>query len=103
MACVDTVLTTWYDFGARRPSGGIYRGISSGGSGKMGDRRFTILIVPDAKSSCRKIKISSLTIFYAFIILAAVGSAGVGTIVYYLKIYRNAQAVRQENVVLQAS
>ena len=69
----------------------------------MGDSRFTILIVPNAKSSCRKIKISSLTIFYAFIILAAVGSAGVGTIVYYLKIYRNAQAVRQENVVLHAS
>ena len=69
----------------------------------MGDSRFTILIVPNAKASCRKIKISSLTIFYAFIILAVFGSVGVGTILYYLKIYRNAQTVRQENVVLKAN
>jgi murein DD-endopeptidase MepM/ murein hydrolase activator NlpD len=68
----------------------------------MADSRFTILIVPNAKSSCRKIKISSRNILYAFIILAAFGSIGVGTILYYLEIYRNAQAVRQENVALKA-
>lgn len=69
----------------------------------MGDARFTILIVANARSSCRKIKISSRTLFYAFLLLAAFGSIGVGTIFYYLKLYRQAQIVQHENRALKAN
>ncbi len=69
----------------------------------MGDSRFTILIVPNANASCRKIKISSQTISYALIVLAILGAIGLGTIAYYLRIYNQAQAIRRENAVLKAS
>ena len=69
----------------------------------MVDSRFTILIVPNAKASCRKVKISSRTLLYAFIILAVFGALGVGTILHYVRIFRQAQAATQENEELKAS
>src|SRR5687767_2313422 len=103
---VDTTWTTWYDFGARRRDEQLrgYQGNrSSGGLGKMGDSRFTILIVPNAKASCRKIKITSGTIFFAFIVLAILGTISVGTILHYLRIQNQAELIRHENSQLRAS
>jgi murein DD-endopeptidase MepM/ murein hydrolase activator NlpD len=69
----------------------------------MGDSRFTILVVPNANASLRKFKISSVTLFYAIIVLAIFGAIGVGTILQYLRIQKQAEAVRKENDELRAN
>lgn len=69
----------------------------------MGDSRFTILVVPNANASLRKFKISSVTLFYAIIVLAIFAAIGVGTILQYLRIQKQAEAVRKENSELRAS
>ena len=69
----------------------------------MGDSRFTILVVPNANASLRKFKISSVTLFYAIIVLAIFAAIGVGTILQYLKIQKQAEAVRKENAELRAN
>ena len=69
----------------------------------MGDSRFTILVVPNANASLRKFKISSVTLFYAFIVLAIFAAIGVGTILQYLRIQKQAEAAHKENAELRAS
>jgi murein DD-endopeptidase MepM/ murein hydrolase activator NlpD len=69
----------------------------------MADSRFIILVVPNANASLRKFKISSVTLFYAIIVLAIFAAIGVGTILQYLRIQDQTEAVRKENAELRAS
>jgi murein DD-endopeptidase MepM/ murein hydrolase activator NlpD len=72
----------------------------------MAGSRFTILIVPSDSSELRKFKISSKFFSYGLITLTLLSVLAVGTIVHYVKIYRQAKAVekvRQENESLRAS
>ena len=69
----------------------------------MDNSRFTILIVPNTKASCRKIKICSRTIYYAFIVLAIFAAVGIGTILHYVRINKQADSIREENASLKAS
>jgi murein DD-endopeptidase MepM/ murein hydrolase activator NlpD len=86
---------------------GKYKGNNGyGGFDKMGDSRFTILIVPSDRSELRKFKVKSKYISYGIILLAILCTLGVGTILHYLKVARQAQAVekvQKENATLRAS
>jgi murein DD-endopeptidase MepM/ murein hydrolase activator NlpD len=72
----------------------------------MARSRFTILIVPNDSSELRKFKITSKIISYVLIVLAMVSAFTVGTVVHFVKIYRQAQRVekvQQENALLRAN
>jgi len=72
----------------------------------MEDSRFTILIVPSGRSELRKFKISSKYLSYGLITLAMLCALGIGTIVHYVKVYKQAkivEKVQQENANLRAS
>src|SRR5689334_7929093 len=72
----------------------------------MARSRFTILIVPNNSSELRKFKISSKILSYVLIVLAMFSAIAVGTIVHFVKVYRQAQKVekvQQENAMLRAS
>jgi murein DD-endopeptidase MepM/ murein hydrolase activator NlpD len=70
------------------------------------DERYTIVIVPHSRSNLRKFQVSSRYISYAFVCLAVLVLASIGTTVQFVKLYRQALSlknIQSENVQLRAS
>ena len=72
----------------------------------MAEQRYTIIIVPGAGTTLRKLRISSRVVSYVFISLACLVVVGLGTIVHHVKVFKQAQTlqkIEQENAQLKAS
>src|SRR5262245_42350465 len=72
----------------------------------MPDQRYTIIIVPHASSTLRKLHLSARFIFSVLIGLAVVLLAGIGTMIHYVKLNldaKNYQRIQQDNDQLKAS
>jgi murein DD-endopeptidase MepM/ murein hydrolase activator NlpD len=72
----------------------------------MADQRYTIIVVPHARSSLRKCQISVRFISYALIALSVLFLASVGVLIHYVKLNRDARnfvLLEKQNQELRAS
>jgi murein DD-endopeptidase MepM/ murein hydrolase activator NlpD len=72
----------------------------------MADQRYTIIIVPRASSPLRKIQISQQTLKFTAIGIAVVFLAILGTMVHYVKLFRETRTVanlQKQNFELRSS
>ncbi len=72
----------------------------------MTDQRFTILIVPSANKTLCKFRVSHKYLYYGLIVLALLSAVGLGSMIHYVKVYREARSVeqvRRENAELRAN
>jgi len=72
----------------------------------MADNFYTIIIVPHARTSLRRLQVSARSLKYALITLTVLSLVSVALMIHYVKLYRQTRVlatIQQENLVLKNS